>query len=137
MTVGYTPASTSLAPQDTREWGGGEGRSGWACGRVMEWVCVRGGAVWLNVNSDCGCGHFSCTVTYYLGIIVCPLPTSSSSPPPAPPHLPLPSHRIKSLDLVCMKQLDKKVNIIPVIAKADTVSRTELNEFKRRVSSAH
>lgn len=42
-------------------------------------------------------------------------------------------HSIKSLDLVCMKQLDKKVNIIPVIAKADTVSRTELAEFKKRI----
>ena len=40
---------------------------------------------------------------------------------------------IKSLDLVCMQQLDKKVNIIPVIAKADTISRTELQEFKGRV----
>lgn len=42
---------------------------------------------------------------------------------------------IKSLDLVCMKELDKRVNIIPVIAKADTVSRAELSQFKARVSS--
>ena len=41
---------------------------------------------------------------------------------------------IKSLDLVCMKQLDKRVNIIPIIAKADTISRNELKEFKQRVS---
>lgn len=38
--------------------------------------------------------------------------------------------RMKSLDLVCMKQLDTKVNIIPVIAKADTISKTELSKFK-------
>ena len=32
-------------------------------------------------------------------------------------------HGLKSLDLVCMKKLDSKVNIIPVIAKADTVNK--------------
>ncbi|XP_064404779.1 septin-2-like isoform X2 [Halichondria panicea] len=42
-------------------------------------------------------------------------------------------HSIKSLDLVCMKELDKRVNIIPVIAKADTVSRAELSQFKARI----
>lgn len=29
-----------------------------------------------------------------------------------------------------MKQLDKKVNIIPIIAKADTISKNELQKFK-------
>ena len=38
--------------------------------------------------------------------------------------------RLKSIDLVCMKKLDSKVNIIPIIAKADTVSKTELQKFK-------
>lgn len=42
-------------------------------------------------------------------------------------------HSIKSLDLVCMKELDKKVNIIPVVAKADTVARSELPQFKARI----
>lgn len=42
-------------------------------------------------------------------------------------------HSIKSLDLVCMKKLDKKVNIIPIIAKADTVSKNELQSFKLRI----
>ena len=52
--------------------------------------------------------------------------------PPYPPSLsPLPS--IKSLDLVCMKELDKKVNIIPIIGKADTMARSELPQFKARV----
>lgn len=37
---------------------------------------------------------------------------------------------LKSLDLVCMKKLDNKVNIIPVIAKADTISKPELMRFK-------
>lgn len=32
-----------------------------------------------------------------------------------------------------MKELDKKVNIIPIIAKADTISRQELLQFKKKV----
>ena len=33
-----------------------------------------------------------------------------------------------------MKKLDSKVNIIPVIAKADTISKAELAKFKARIS---
>ncbi|XP_074847067.1 septin-10 isoform X1 [Carettochelys insculpta] len=39
-------------------------------------------------------------------------------------------HSLKTLDLLTMKNLDSKVNIIPVIAKADTISKTELQRFK-------
>ena len=39
-------------------------------------------------------------------------------------------HGLKSIDLVCMKKLDAKVNIIPIIAKADTINKTELTNFK-------
>ncbi|XP_005186503.1 septin-2-like [Musca domestica] len=42
-------------------------------------------------------------------------------------------HGLKSLDLLCMKQLDSKVNIIPIIAKADTVSKAELQRFKSKI----
>ncbi|XP_023029913.1 septin-2 isoform X2 [Leptinotarsa decemlineata] len=42
-------------------------------------------------------------------------------------------HGLKSIDLVCMKQLDQKVNVIPIIAKADTISKTELQKFKSRI----
>jgi len=42
-------------------------------------------------------------------------------------------HGLKSLDLVCMKKLDNKVNIIPVIAKADTISKPELLRFKAKI----
>lgn len=42
-------------------------------------------------------------------------------------------HGLKSIDLVCMKKLDQKVNIIPVIAKADTISKTELAKFKAKI----
>lgn len=44
-------------------------------------------------------------------------------------------HGLKSLDLICMKKLDKKVNIIPIIAKADTVSKIELQKFKIKITS--
>lgn len=33
-----------------------------------------------------------------------------------------------------MKKLDTKVNIIPIIAKADTISKTELQKFKVRMA---
>lgn len=45
-------------------------------------------------------------------------------------HFYFPGHGLKSIDLVCMKKLDTKVNIIPIIAKADTISKTELQKFK-------
>ncbi|XP_053976110.1 septin-2 isoform X3 [Hylaeus anthracinus] len=44
-------------------------------------------------------------------------------------------HGLKSIDLVCMKKLDTKVNIIPIIAKADTISKTELQKFKGKIIS--
>ncbi|KAK2169766.1 hypothetical protein LSH36_7g12091 [Paralvinella palmiformis] len=39
-------------------------------------------------------------------------------------------HSLKSLDMVTMQKLDSKVNIIPVIAKADTITKAELQKFK-------
>ena len=42
-------------------------------------------------------------------------------------------HSLKTLDLKTMKALDRKVNIIPIIAKADTISKNELIDFKKRV----
>uniref|UniRef100_A0A8C5QKM0 Septin n=1 Tax=Leptobrachium leishanense TaxID=445787 RepID=A0A8C5QKM0_9ANUR len=44
-------------------------------------------------------------------------------------------HSLKSLDLVTMKNLDCKVNIIPIIAKADTISKSELHKFKIKIMS--
>ncbi|XP_048884180.1 septin-8-A-like isoform X2 [Brienomyrus brachyistius] len=44
-------------------------------------------------------------------------------------------HSLKSLDLVTMKKLDSKVNIIPIIAKADTISKSELDKFKIKIMS--
>jgi len=42
-------------------------------------------------------------------------------------------HGLKSIDLVCMKKLEQKVNIIPVIAKADTINKNELAKFKAKI----
>ncbi|XP_055495633.1 septin-11 isoform X3 [Leucoraja erinacea] len=44
-------------------------------------------------------------------------------------------HSLKSLDLVTMKKLDSKVNIVPIIAKADTISKSELHKFKIKIMS--
>ncbi|XP_028352960.1 septin-10 isoform X6 [Physeter macrocephalus] len=44
-------------------------------------------------------------------------------------------HSLKTLDLLTMKSLDSKVNIIPVIAKADAISKTELQKFKVKLMS--
>lgn len=32
-----------------------------------------------------------------------------------------------------MKKLDSKVNIIPIVAKADTITKAELQKFKLKV----
>ena len=44
------------------------------------------------------------------------------------------SSRLKPLDILVMKHLDKCVNVIPVIAKADTLTLEEREAFKKRVS---
>lgn len=44
-------------------------------------------------------------------------------------------HSLKPLDIEVMKRLHTKVNLIPVIAKADTLTDEEVAEFKKRVSS--
>ncbi|KAI0985664.1 hypothetical protein GJ496_000060 [Pomphorhynchus laevis] len=43
-------------------------------------------------------------------------------------------HSLKALDLVTLRYLDSKVNIVPVIAKSDTLSKTELLHMKKMVS---
>lgn len=42
-------------------------------------------------------------------------------------------HSLKSLDLMIMKKLDRHVNIIPIIAKADTIAKNELVKFKQNI----
>ncbi|XP_052793658.1 septin-11-like isoform X2 [Mya arenaria] len=42
-------------------------------------------------------------------------------------------HSLKALDLVTMKKLDNKINIIPIIAKSDTITKAELQKFKAKI----
>jgi len=42
-------------------------------------------------------------------------------------------HSLKELDIECMRRLHTKVNLIPVIAKADTLTEEEVLAFKRRI----
>lgn len=45
-------------------------------------------------------------------------------------------HSLKALDLVTMKKLHDKMNLVPVIAKSDTITKQELAAFKTRVRAA-
>jgi cell division control protein 12 len=45
-------------------------------------------------------------------------------------------HTLKPLDIEVMKRLCSRVNLIPVIAKADTLSPSDLARFKQRVSES-
>jgi septin 7 len=42
--------------------------------------------------------------------------------------------RLKPIDIEFMRRLHQKVNLIPVIAKADTLTEEEVGLFKQRVS---
>ena len=43
-------------------------------------------------------------------------------------------YSLKPLDIEVMKRLGTRVNLIPVIAKADTLTQNDLAVFKSRVS---
>lgn len=43
-------------------------------------------------------------------------------------------YSLKPLDVEFMKQLHNKVNIVPVIAKADVLTKKEMQRLKQRVS---
>jgi len=42
-------------------------------------------------------------------------------------------HGLKPLDIECMKQLHQKVNIVPVIAKSDVLTKQEITTLKKRI----
>ncbi|BGP42197.1 Cell division control protein 11 [Rhodotorula kratochvilovae] len=42
-------------------------------------------------------------------------------------------HALRELDIELMRRLSPRVNVIPVIGKSDTLTPTELQDFKRRV----
>lgn len=45
----------------------------------------------------------------------------------------LPQRRLKPLDIEFMRKLHSKVNLVPVIAKSDTMTDDEIVAFKRRI----
>ncbi|KXS21904.1 Septin [Gonapodya prolifera JEL478] len=45
-------------------------------------------------------------------------------------------HNLSALDIRVMKELSTRVNVIPVIAKADTLTRAEVTAFKDRIRDA-
>ena len=44
--------------------------------------------------------------------------------------------RLRQIDIQLMLRLHNKVNIVPVVAKADTLTQSELQRLKARVSLA-
>jgi len=42
-------------------------------------------------------------------------------------------HGMRMIDVAAMKKLHKKVNLVPVIAKADSLTKTELNRIKSQI----
>lgn len=44
-------------------------------------------------------------------------------------------HGLRAVDLQTMKQLDRKVNLIPVIAKSDTITKDELTKLRAKIMS--
>jgi septin 6/8/11 len=42
-------------------------------------------------------------------------------------------HSLKAIDLSTMKALNGKCNVIPIIAKGDTVGKSHMADFKRRI----
>lgn len=42
-------------------------------------------------------------------------------------------HRLKELDIACLKNLSSKVNVIPIVAKADTMISEEKAELKAKI----
>ena len=56
---------------------------------------------------------------------------SPCTPPPTPP---VPPPSLRPIDVEFMKHLHGFVNIVPVIAKADTLTIDERDSFKQRIS---
>lgn len=43
------------------------------------------------------------------------------------------TYRLKALDIVTLREISKRANVIPVISKADTISKDDLARFKQKV----
>ena len=46
-------------------------------------------------------------------------------------------HRLKHIDIAFMRRIHKMVNIVPIIAKSDTMTTDEKMNFKEEVRKAH
>lgn len=46
-------------------------------------------------------------------------------------------HSLRPIDIIVMKKLSEVVNVVPVIAKADSLTLEERDIFKQRVSHDH
>jgi cell division control protein 11 len=44
-------------------------------------------------------------------------------------------HSLREMDIELMRRLSPRVNVIPVIGKADSLTPSELRGFKKRVSA--
>jgi septin 3/9/12 len=49
--------------------------------------------------------------------------------------IPPSGHSLSPLDITAMKKIAKVANVVPVIAKADTLTRAELVDFKKRIKA--
>lgn len=49
--------------------------------------------------------------------------------------IPPSGHSLRSLDLEAIKKLQSKVNVVPIIAKADTITKDELARFKKSIAA--
>lgn len=49
--------------------------------------------------------------------------------------LPPTGHGLRAIDLITMKQLDSRVNLIPIIAKSDIITKNELQKIKSKINS--
>ena len=60
------------------------------------------------------------------------------APPDTAPHaciffLPPTSHGLRNIDIICMQRLQHRVNLIPVLAKADSLTQSELAALRAQV----
>ena len=47
----------------------------------------------------------------------------------------LPCHSLREMDIELMRRLSPRVNVIPVVGKADSLTPSELRGFKKRVGA--
>lgn len=94
-----------------------------------------------TTNTSPSCDRSSSLSVERSSTCVCTRASTSSAPldtrtpfAPSPPHQKLiKCHRLKPLDIEIMKRLGTRVNLIPIVSKADTLTPSDLAQFKQRV----